>query len=146
MVAENESALPSVYDFSEDVSNAEQPNPLPDGRYLAEVVAVEAKVSKSGNKYVDLQVKIDPAAYPVDWAEASEFPEGVVLHYRRVTLEDTKQSRFRLRRFTEKAGFPPIGKTLDLNDWLGRNVKAEVKGEKGPDGLVYAGVADIVAP
>lgn len=146
MVAETDNTLPSVYDFSEDVSQAEQPNPLPDGRYKAEIVAVDAKLSKSGNKYADIQVKIEADSYPVDWPEASEYPDGIVLHYRRITLEDSRPARFRLRRFVEKAGLPAVGKSLDLNDWIGREVKADVKAEKGQDGLMYATVADLVAP
>jgi len=145
MATENENALPSVFEFSEDVANADQPNPLPAGKYPSEIVAVEAKLSKTGNRYADITVKIDAESFPVDWPEAAENPDGLALHFRRVTLEDTKAARFRLRRFAEKAGLPPIGKSLDLNDWIGRNVKALTKVEKGQDGLDYAVVDDLMA-
>jgi len=145
MATENENALPSVLDFSTDVSGAEQPTPLPSGKYNAEIVAVEPKLSKSGNRYADITIKISADSFPVDWIEGIDNPDGLALHYRRVTLEDTKASRFRLRRFVERAGLPAVGKSLDLNDWIGRNVKALTKVERGMDGLDYAVVDDLMA-
>ena len=142
----NENVLPSVFSFSEDVSGADAPIPLPAGKYNGEIAAVEAKVSKSGNTYADITVKIEASAYPVDWAEGEENPDGLALHYRRVTIEDTKASRFRLRRFTEKAGLPAVGRDLDLNNWIGHTVKVLTKIEKGQDGLDYAVVDELMAP
>lgn len=133
-----ENALPTVFSFSEDIGSAKQPEPLPNGKYRASIASVEAKTSQAGNTYADIVVRVEPHAFPADWSEGGNYPEGLALHYRRVTLEDTPQSRFRLRRFVETCNLPKIGRELDLTNWIGRDVIVETKVERGQDGLLYA--------
>lgn len=139
--------LPSVFEFSADVSTAPQPNPLPDGTYRGEIVTAERKVSPtSGNTYADISVRIDPNAFPVDWHEGADYPDGLIIHYRRTTIEDSPSGRFKLRRFTETAGLPKINKSLDLATWHSRAVKVEVKAEQSNmDNLMYASITRILA-
>lgn len=140
-----DNTMPTVFEFSEDIANAVQPEPLPNGVYRGTITSAESKTSQAGNTYADVVIAISPAAFPADWTEGSMYPEGISLHYRRVTLEDTPQARFRLRRFVETAGLPKIGRRLDLTDWIGRDVKVETKVERGQDGLMYATAQSVLA-
>lgn len=137
MADQNE--LPSIVTFSEDVATQKAPDPLPAQSYPAEIVNAVIKLSKSGNRYVEVQVKVDPSAYPADFVDGN--PDGTSLFYRRVTVEDTPASRYRLGQFTMKCGLPKIGRELNVTDWMGRPVRVDVKHERGQDGLLYA-VAD----
>lgn len=141
MADQNE--LPSVVEFSEDVATQKQPDPLPKGTYPAEITSAVVKLSKAGNKYAEIGCKIDANNYPPDWTEGD--PDGLVLYYRRVTLEDNPASRFRLKEFVKNAGLPAIGRELNIMDWLGRNVRVDVEPERGQDGLNYATIKTIKA-
>ena len=110
--------LPSIIEFSEDVSTAEAPAGLPARHYPATIKSAIARVSQnSGNTYMEVMFYIDPSEYPADY-DASLKPDGVTIAYRRVLLEDTPAARYRLRRFCEAVGVVP-GRKLDLNEFIG---------------------------
>lgn len=111
----------SILSFSEDISSAEAPPPLPTGDYPASIIAIEAKLSaNSGNRYVDASMRIQPEDFPVDYP-AENNPEGVTLHYRRVVIEDSPRARYNMRKFCEACGVA-ASKQVDLNDFLGADV------------------------
>ena len=119
------SDLPSVIEFSEDVSKAEAPPLLPAGVYEAQISTVEPKVSvHSGNKYASVMFRIMPDHFPPDY-DASFYPDGKLLAYNRVLLEDTPQARFRLRNFLD-AIQAKGGKSIDVGTWVGLSAMVEV--------------------
>lgn len=118
-----ENSLPSVVEFSEDISQAEPPVPLPVGDYQAEIRAAENKTSQKGNSYAAVQFFIPPEQYPADYTEGE--PDGMILSYNRVGLSDTPAGRHRVRKFTEAIG-APAGKKVDLNEWVGRTATVTV--------------------
>lgn len=121
-MANNE--MPSVVEFDEDIGSAEAPVPLPPGDYQAEVRAAQPKTSQAGNPYASVQFFIPPDQYPADYTEGE--PDGMILTYNRVSLQNTPAGRHRLRKFVEAIG-APAGKQIDLNDWVGRTATVTVQ-------------------
>jgi hypothetical protein len=120
--------LPSVAEFSSDVSTQEAPPALPPGMYPAVVTAAVLKRSKSNpdNVLLDLEFTIDPSAFPPDFTENSE-PQK--LHWMRNTVnKDTARERFQLRQLGEKLRVH-IGRKLDANDFMGKQANLKVKNE-----------------
>lgn len=114
----------SIIEFTDDLANAEAPEPIPAGTYTAEIVKAEAKVSQtSGNTYASVTFRINADDYPADFANGD--PDGTSLSYNRLLLENTIQARYRLKKFCESVG-APMGRTVDLNDWLGLTATVEV--------------------
>lgn len=119
------SDMPSVIDFSVDISKAEAPPLLPVGEYRATIKAAEAKVSaNSGNTYASVTFNVDPDQFPADY-DASIYPTGKTMAYNRVLLEDNPTANFRLRKFLE-AIQAKGGKSINLNDWVGLEAVIEV--------------------
>lgn len=117
--------MPSIIEFDEDISQAEAPVPLPVGDYPAEVRGATRKTSQnSGNEYAAVQFFISSDAYPADYTEGE--PDGAILTFNRVSLQNTPGSRHRLRKFLEALG-APAGKKIDLNDWVGRTAIVTVQ-------------------
>lgn len=121
----------SLIEFSEDLNNAEAPEPLPPGVYPAEIISAEPRTSQvSGNVYLATQFRIPSDSYPADFADGD--PDGVVLTYNRVLLEDSKRSRYRLRKFLEAVG-GPMSRTFDPTSIVGcsANVKVDIEEYEG---------------
>lgn len=133
---------PSIMEFSEDISTAEAPVPLPIGDYPAEIRGAEKKQSAKGNDYASVQFFIAPEAYPADYQEGD--PDGMILTYNRVGLQDTPVGRHRVRKFTEAIGAPG-GTKIDLNDWVGRTATVSVVHDTY-EGETRAAIGKVVAP
>ena len=114
----------SIIEYEDDISNAEAPEPLPEGDYPAVVRSAERKVSGAGNPYVAVGFYISPDDYPPDFPVEEE-PDGVLLTYRRVPGGTTKRDRYRMRMFCESIG-APTGSRMNLNDWIGLNASVTV--------------------
>jgi|SRR5690606_13191490 len=110
----------SILDFSADIADAEAPVALPAGDYPAKIVAAEVGTSNSsGKQRVDVTFRIMPEDFPADYEDAESFPEGKDVHAY-VSCEDTKASRFRMKKFCEAIG-APMSNRLDVNDWVGKS-------------------------
>jgi hypothetical protein len=132
----------SILSFSEDISNAEAPAPLPAGEYTAEIRNAEVKISQKGNKYAAVQFYVPADQYPADFVDGD--PDGITLTYNRVVLEDTVQARHRIRKFCESIG-AKTGREINLNDWVGLTATISVKvGEW--EGEPRAEIDRVVAP
>lgn len=118
--------LPSVIEFTEDISGAEAPVPLPAGEYPAVIKGAEVRTSQRDTKYAAVTFHISADSYPVDFTEGD--PEGEVITFRRVPLEDNPKSRFQLKKFCEAVG-SPMSKRIDVNDWLGLEARVVVTHE-----------------
>jgi hypothetical protein len=121
----------SLIEFSEDLSNAEAPTPLPPNIYPATITSAEMRTSQtSGNKYLAAQFHINADSYPPDFTDGDM--DGMTLTYNRVLLEDNKNARYRLRKFLEAVG-GPLGRTLDPTDLVGLTANVDV-GEETYEG------------
>lgn len=116
--------IPSVMEYSSDVTDAQPPAPLPEGRYVGDIVEVEVKVSQKGNHYVAVGFLITPDQYPVDFTEGN--PDGTKLYYNRVQVSDDARGRFQMRKFCETID-APMGRRIDVNDWMGKRAYLHVK-------------------
>lgn len=116
--------VPSVMEYSDDVTDAQPPAPLPEKTYIGSIVAVESKTSQKGNSYAQVQFLIDSQQYPVDFTDGN--PEGTKLYYNRVPLTDDARGRFLMKKFCEVID-APMGRRIDLNDWMGKQALLTVK-------------------
>lgn len=128
----DQTELPSIVEFSEDISKAEAPPPLPARSYLATVTGAVAKVSNKGGKYAQVEFTIAPDQFPPDFAAIQQ--DAVKMYYRRVGLDDTARTRYNIRKFCEALRVP-VSKRFDLNDCIGKSasvkvVESEWQGEK----------------
>lgn len=108
----------SIIEYDEDLSSAEAPVPLPVGDYPAEIRSAERKTSAAGNEYINVTFHISPEAYPADYTEGSE--DGQVLTFGRLSPDNTQRARWNMKKFCESIGVT-LGKSLDLNDWIGQS-------------------------
>jgi len=118
--------LGSIIEYTDDIDDAEAPLPLPEGTYEAEIKAVEAKMSGNDKRYAAVSFYIPTDAYPADYP-LEEAPDGLTLIFRKLSLENNKMSRFNLKRFIQNIGAPPVGRTLDLTQWVGLRAKIVIK-------------------
>lgn len=136
----NESDIPSVIEFDEDVEDAERPDPLPPGTYPATITGVEVKVSLKGNKFANVMWFVSPDTFPADFEGA---PDGVTVRGM-VMLEDNAASRYRLKMFLHAIGLRGA-RSIDTSAWKDCEARIVVAHEKNPnDGLDYPRVRNVL--
>lgn len=109
--------MTSIIEFSEDISTAEKPPLLPRDTYPGTLQMIEPKIGvNSGKAYGSATVVIAPDAFPPDFEAPEAYPDGVMLTFNRVPLEDNPNSRYRLRKFCERFGVVPTTR-LDLSEF-----------------------------
>jgi len=133
----------SILEFSQDISDAQPPPPLPVGPYPAEIVGVQTRVSATtGNEYVQVTFRVNSDSYPADFTEGD--PDGTVLMYNRLTTEDTPTMRYRWRKFLENVG-GPRGRKLDLGALVGLRGPIDIAHQEN-EGEQRPTIARILAP
>lgn len=133
----------SLIEFSSDLNDAEAPAPLPPNIYPATIINAEPRVSQtSGNRYLAVQFRISADAYPADFDDGD--PDGMVLTYNRVLLEDNKNSKYRLRKFLEAVG-GPLGRTLDPSQLIDLTANVSV-GTEEYEGEKRSTIKMVMAP
>jgi hypothetical protein len=133
----------SILSFSEDISEAKPPAPLPPGPYPAEIIGAQMRVSATtGKEYAQITFRINADSYPADFTEGD--PDGTTLSYNRLQADDTAQSRHRWRVFLEKCG-GPLGRSVDLNALVGLTATVEITHQEY-EGEQRAQIARIAAP
>jgi hypothetical protein len=125
MAEHDTDGLPSIMDFSEDIADAEAPEPLPVGEYVGQIVATETRASQRDTKYVAVTWLIAPDEFPADYDPANA-PDGRQVIYRRVPWEDDRQSRFRVRVFCEAIG-AAMSKSINHGDWIGLEARLTIE-------------------
>lgn len=116
----------SILEYSSDISTAEAPPPLPVGEYTATIEKIEQKTSQtSGNEYLAISLRVSPDDYPADF-DAESNPDGVILSYNRLVVEDTARARYNMRKWCESIG-AKTGRQIDPTEWVGLNVKVGIK-------------------
>lgn len=124
-MADPENALPSVYEYSEDVSHQEAPPALPARTYPATCTAATAKNSttKPENVLLNLEFTIDPSAFPADFPDSE--PQKLFWN-RNILNADTPKARYQLKILCDKMKVPASRK-IDINDFVGKQVQLKVK-------------------
>lgn len=133
----------SIIEYSEDISKAEAPEPLPVRQYPATIDKVAVKTSQtSGNEYLAVTFRISADDYPADY-DAESAPEGTVLSYNRLVVEDTARARFNMRQFCEAIG-AKMSKKIDPSEWLGLSATLDV-GHDEYEGVKRAQIKKVLA-
>ena len=120
----DEAPISSVIEYQEDITNAKAPAPLPVKKYHASIV--DAKIATSiakGTRYAAVTFMVPPEQYPADYVDGA--PDGTKIIYRRVSCEPTAAGIFGMSRFCKSIG-APTGRSVDLNDWIGRQATVEI--------------------
>jgi putative intracellular protease/amidase len=114
--------------FSEDIGEAEAPEPLPERDYPATIEKVDGtKTTKDGRRMVAVTFKISEEDYPADY-DAGNAPGGTSLtHF--LMADDVQASRHRMRRFCEAIG-APMGKQIRVTEWIGLRASLGIKHEE----------------
>ncbi len=133
--------LGSVFEFTDDISKAEAPPPLPPRSYIATVTGAVPKLNKNGGKYGDITFTVSPDQFPPDFAAIQN--DAVNLHYRFVPLDDTPAARWRLRKFCEAIRVT-ASRRFDLNDCVGKSASIKVE-NKDFQGENRAEIKDVEA-
>jgi hypothetical protein len=133
----------SILAFSDDITNAPPPVPLPVGPYPAEIIGAQRRTSPTtGNEYVQIMMRINAESYPADYTDGD--PDGTALSYNRLQVDDTGVNRHRWRVFMEKCG-GPLGRSIDLNSLIGLTCTVEIVHQEF-DGEQRASIARVLAP
>lgn len=122
----SDTAVKSIIEYDVDLDEAEAPVPLPKGDYVGEIRGAEQKTSGKGNEYINVTFHIDADQYPADYTEGN--PDGTILSYGRLSPENTTRARYQMKKFIESVG-GTLGKSVDMNDWLGLRAKLTVVNE-----------------
>jgi hypothetical protein len=78
----------SILSFSEDITNATPPAPLPPGPYPAEIIGAQKRTSATtGKEYAQIMFRINAESYPADYTEGD--PDGTTLSYNRLQVDDS---------------------------------------------------------
>ena len=126
MADTNEELLPSVFEYSSDVSSQEAPPPLPVRTYPAQCTKAEAKRSRNNpdNIVLHLTFTITPDAYPADYTATQD---ATNLLYARQTLnKDDARNRFQLKQLCEKLRVP-VSRQLDVQAFVGKMANVKIK-------------------
>lgn len=121
----------SIIEFSDNIADAEAPDPLPEREYTASITKVTKGTSSSGNPYATVVFRVSEDDYPADFDTANA-PGGKDIRHI-VGLSDDPPSRHRIRKFCEAVG-APMSKRLTLSDWVGLTGRITIKHD------VYEGV------
>lgn len=144
MADETGEVLPSVFEFTADVSTQEAPPPLPARTYPAQCTGAKANRSKSNpdNIILALEFTISPDVYPADYTEVKD---ATKLFFQRIAInKDDARTRFQLRQLCEKMRVP-VSRQLDVNGFVGKMVNLKVKHGEW-QGLKRAEIDAIEAP
>lgn len=128
-IVDTSGEMGSIIELGMNIADAEQPDLLPAGEYLAEVRNATRRTSaSSGNEYVAIQFYIPTEEFPADF-DISNAPDGMTLTYNRVTIPtpEDRRAAFRLRKFMETIDAPFEGSTLDLAKWTGLKARVRIK-------------------
>jgi len=132
----------NVFIYSEDLNNAEAPNPLPAGNYPAEVLqaSIEDSKSKPGRKNLKLTLFIAPESYPADYLDGN--PDGMKLDSY-TSLRDDPRGRFQMKKFNETLGVKNSTK-VDPNDYMGCTCTVEIT-HRDYQGMAQESIGKILA-
>lgn len=106
-----------ILSYSEDITTAEKPAPLPEGEYIGTIEKAELKTSAAkGTKYVAVSFKVPVESYPADY-DVNNAPNGTTLTFM-IMAADLPRNRHAMRKFCEAVG-APTGTEIRYGEWQG---------------------------
>lgn len=127
IVDQTDEDIESIVSFSEDISTAEAPLPLPERDYPATIMEAVRSETKHGDPMCVLKFKIDERDFPADY-DAGNAPGGkTITHY--LVMQDSPAGRHRIKRFCEAVG-APMSKHINLQSFVGLNASITLKHEE----------------
>lgn len=117
--------------YDEDLSDALPPEPLPDGDYRATIVDAKEVESKSrpGTFYMKVDFLIAPDQFPADYDADNAPPDGLILSYRRLSTENTRPARYRMKKFLEAVHYP-LSKRIVMSELVTLEAVLKVSSEE----------------
>lgn len=133
----------SLIQFSQNIQDAEAPQPLPAGEYEGVCVGAVPGISKSsGNPTLPLQFKVTADQFPADFDAGGN--DELNFTYNRLTTRDTAQDRFRMKNICTALGVP-MSNVIDPNDFVGKRCKLQIVVKPDLEGNLRAEIDRIVA-
>lgn len=114
----------SIIEFSENIAEAEAPEPLPEREYMASIEKVSRETSQKGGIFAAVTFRVNEEDYPADY-DTNNAPGGKSIR-QIVMLTDDGPSRHRLRKFCEAVG-APMSKRINIQEWVGLQAKITIK-------------------
>jgi hypothetical protein len=126
-LVDDEEESDSILEYSENIAEAEAPEPLPEREYIATVSKVTRELSeRTGFPYVQPVFHIAEEEYPADF-DVSNAPGGKDIRHV-VGIADDPPTRYRMRKFCEAIG-APMSKRINYNEWIGLQARITLKHE-----------------
>jgi hypothetical protein len=117
----------NIVSFSEDIAEAEAPEPLPERDYPATIADANVGETKNGDPMFIIKFKINEDDYPADF-DAGNAPGGKTLtHY--LVAQDSPAGRHRVKQFCQAVG-APMSKKLRAGDFIGLTAQITIKHEE----------------
>lgn len=114
----------SIIEFSENIADAEAPDPLPERDYPSAISKVSRQTSGNGGTYAAVSFHVNEEDYPADF-DVAQAPGGKEVRHV-VMLTDDAPTRHRVRRFCEAIG-APMGKRINIAEWVGLQATITIK-------------------
>lgn len=133
----------TIMRYSQDITHAEAPPPLPARSYPAEIIGASLRPAQSsGLLYWNLLFRVNADDYPADFVGGD--PDGTQIYYNRVRGDDSPVGRYATRRLMEKIG-GPLAQEIDANSLIGLRATIEVNHQEY-EGEQRANIARVLAP
>jgi hypothetical protein len=115
-----------ILELEDSLADIEKPAELPPGLYTGEVQDVQLAMSGKGNRYYSIRFKIPHSEIPA--AIADGYEDGATLYWNRQVVPGPRDRRslFSLRKLIEALGLDPKTRTVDPNEWMGRQARLRV--------------------
>lgn len=116
----------SLIEYSVDLEQQTEPQPLPVNTYPGSIESAEVKQTKDGSgEYLSLGIRISTDAYPADYADGD--PDGTLMYFNRTPVADAPRARWLMKRLRTACGLPTRGRTIDPYDFVGLTVNVAVE-------------------
>lgn len=130
----------SIVSFSENIQEAEAPEPLPESTYPATCIDATKGESKNGDPMAILKYKIAEEDYPADY-DVGNAPGGTTLTFYAV-MQDTAAGRYRTKQLCENMG-APMSKNVNIKKFIGLACKLTLKHEEY-EGIMRAKIGRVM--
>ena len=119
----------SIINLVTDIEAMEEFEPLPQGRYTAEIREVEVRTSeKLPDGYFHISMLINTDQFPADYDEANQ-PEGALITYSRVAVPTAEKRRTvkPFKNLLRCLGVEVNGTEFDPQTWVSKEVQVLLK-------------------
>ncbi len=106
----------TLYNFSEDIGDAEAPEPLPERAYPATITEVEDRETQDGRPMVRVAYRINEEDYPPDY-DVGNAPGGKTIS-QFFMMDDSAATRYRIRRQCDAIGAPMSKRLNPKTEWV----------------------------